>query len=78
MDNFEWGSGYSERFGIHRVDFEDEKRTRIPKQSADCFARMTKENSISTKFEECDYEHFEEIPDPNQHPEKDYISQVGY
>ena len=32
LDNFEWASGYSKRFGIHYVDFETQER--IPKASA--------------------------------------------
>jgi len=32
LDNFEWGFGYSKRFGIVHVDFETQKRT--PKSSA--------------------------------------------
>jgi beta-glucosidase len=32
MDNFEWGYGYSKRFGIVRVDYDTQAR--IPKQSA--------------------------------------------
>ena len=32
MDNFEWGRGYTERFGMVYVDYETQER--IPKDSA--------------------------------------------
>jgi len=34
MDNFEWAQGYTERFGVHWVNFTDAERQRIPKSSA--------------------------------------------
>ncbi|OXA40455.1 myrosinase 1 [Folsomia candida] len=34
LDNFEWASGYTERFGVHWVNFSDPDRTRTPKKSA--------------------------------------------
>jgi beta-glucosidase len=36
LDNFEWNAGYSQRFGIVRVDYETQQRT--PKTSAKWFA----------------------------------------
>jgi beta-glucosidase len=32
MDNFEWGFGYKQRFGIVWVDYETQQR--LPKESA--------------------------------------------
>lgn len=43
MDNFEWASGYSKRFGVHYVDFETLERT--PKASAKWLAKFIRENS---------------------------------
>ncbi|HSV29199.1 MAG TPA: family 1 glycosylhydrolase, partial [Candidatus Omnitrophota bacterium] len=40
LDNFEWGSGYGNRFGIVRVDFETLKRT--PKASFQWYADLVK------------------------------------
>ena len=37
LDNFEWGAGYTNRYGLVYVDFKTEKRT--PKLSAPFYRR---------------------------------------
>jgi beta-glucosidase len=45
MDNFEWGFGYSKRFGLFHVDYETLART--PKDSARWFAEVTRRNGVA-------------------------------
>ena len=45
LDNFEWGDGYSKRFGIHYVDFATQKR--IPKLSAEWYKETIAHNAVS-------------------------------
>lgn len=44
LDNFEWGFGYSKRFGIVYVDFHTQQR--IPKSSAKWYREMILENEL--------------------------------
>jgi beta-glucosidase len=44
MDNFEWGFGYSKRFGIVYVDYQTQ--TRIPKTSARWYQRVIAANTV--------------------------------
>ncbi|XP_021358662.1 lactase-phlorizin hydrolase-like, partial [Mizuhopecten yessoensis] len=46
MDNFEWGSGYDERFGLHFVNFSDPARPRTPKESAVFYSQVIKDNGF--------------------------------
>lgn len=46
LDNFEWALGYSEKFGIHRVDFNDPQRNRTAKASADWFKKLIQNNGL--------------------------------
>lgn len=45
FDNFEWGFGNSQRFGLVWIDFETQKR--IPKASADWYQKVIKNNGIA-------------------------------
>jgi beta-glucosidase len=44
MDNFEWADGYTNRFGLHYVDFETQKRT--PKLSAEFYREVIARNAV--------------------------------
>ena len=44
MDNFEWGLGYSRRFGLYYVDYPTQRR--LPKDSAHFFRSVTATRSV--------------------------------
>ncbi len=46
LDNFEWGAGYANRFGLIHVDFATQRRT--PKASAHWYARMIRADALET------------------------------
>jgi len=46
LDNFEWGNGYTEKFGLHRVNMSDPARERTPKESSYFFGRLAQENGF--------------------------------
>jgi beta-glucosidase len=47
LDNFEWASGFSKRFGIVRVDYESQRRT--PKSSARFYAKVIRTGGTVTE-----------------------------
>ncbi|XP_062069538.1 cytosolic beta-glucosidase isoform X2 [Lepus europaeus] len=49
MDNFEWNDGYSTRFGLFHVDFEDLDRPRVPYTSAKEYAKVIRNNGLEEK-----------------------------
>ena len=44
MDNFEWADGYTNRFGLHYVDYASQKRT--PKLSAAFYREVIAKNAV--------------------------------
>ena len=49
MDNFEWAYGYTERFGLIRVDYDTLERT--PKASAHWYADVARvERDLSRRW----------------------------
>lgn len=47
MDNFEWAAGYTERFGLHYVDFDDPKRPRVPRKSCQVYREIIENNGFT-------------------------------
>jgi beta-glucosidase len=47
MDNFEWGFGYSKRFGMVYVDYPTQRRT--PKTSAGWYAQVSRRNGLAAQ-----------------------------
>ncbi|XP_075985587.1 myrosinase 1-like [Anticarsia gemmatalis] len=48
MDNFEWLSGYTVKFGLYSVDFTSPNRTRTPRESARFYSSVTRTRSLNT------------------------------
>jgi beta-glucosidase len=44
LDNFEWGAGYANRFGLVYVDYPSQRR--IPKESAHWYARLIRAEAM--------------------------------
>jgi beta-glucosidase len=47
LDNFEWGFGYTKRFGMVYVDYPTQRRT--PKTSADWYAQVSRRNGLAAQ-----------------------------
>lgn len=47
MDNFEWGKGYTQRFGIVWVDYETQQR--VPKDSALWYRQVIADNAVTVE-----------------------------
>ncbi|XP_052747121.1 lactase/phlorizin hydrolase [Bicyclus anynana] len=51
MDNFEWLQGYTERFGLYEVDYEDPKRTRTARKSAYVYKEIIRSRQLDYHYE---------------------------
>ncbi|XP_035460752.2 lactase-phlorizin hydrolase isoform X2 [Scophthalmus maximus] len=49
MDGFEGPQGYSERFGLHHINFDLPDRPRTPKQSAYFYSEVIEKNGFASK-----------------------------
>ncbi|XP_049938908.1 myrosinase 1-like [Schistocerca serialis cubense] len=50
LDNFEWGTGFTTRFGLHYVDFNDPDRKRTPKASSKVLGQIFKTKTLPAKY----------------------------
>ncbi|CAG4938577.1 unnamed protein product [Colias eurytheme] len=46
LDNFEWASGFSQRFGVYQVDMDDPELKRIPRLSSKYYTCVIKHNTF--------------------------------
>ncbi|CAG9566623.1 unnamed protein product [Danaus chrysippus] len=51
MDNFEWMSGYSVRFGLYEVDYDSPERTRTPRKSAYFYKEVLRTRTLDYHYE---------------------------
>jgi beta-glucosidase/6-phospho-beta-glucosidase/beta-galactosidase len=47
MDNLEWWAGYTGKFGLFHVDFEDPNRRRTPRNSANFYGTVVRQNGFA-------------------------------
>jgi len=53
MDNFEWARGYTERFGLHWVNYTDPERAVYAKDSAKWYGKLSESNCLDVEGAEC-------------------------
>ena len=50
MDNFEWNDGYSKKFGIYCVNFDDDNRARTARYSANVYADILQNHGFENEI----------------------------
>ncbi|XP_049798223.1 myrosinase 1-like [Schistocerca nitens] len=50
LDNFEWGTGFTTRFGLHYVDITDPDRKRTPKASSRFLEEIFRTKTLPAKY----------------------------
>ncbi|GJQ82458.1 hypothetical protein Trydic_g11869 [Trypoxylus dichotomus] len=56
MDNFEWDLGYTVKYGLYRVDFNDPNRSRTPRRSALVYKNIVETRKVDRYFVPDTYE----------------------
>ena len=50
IDSFEWSSGYCPRFGLFRVDFDSDARTRAMGEGAEVYRRIIDDDTVDPQL----------------------------
>ncbi|KAJ8890516.1 hypothetical protein PR048_010025 [Dryococelus australis] len=50
IDTWEWTDGYTYKFGLHQIDFNDPERKRVPKNSTVAYAKMIKNRKVPEEY----------------------------
>ena len=52
MDNLEWASGYTAKFGLYYVDFNNASLPRVPKASAGLYGMIVRANGFACQSQQ--------------------------
>jgi beta-glucosidase/6-phospho-beta-glucosidase/beta-galactosidase len=52
VDNLEWADGYWPEFGLIKVDYDSEDKTRTPRESASCYTEIIEAQEVTPAIQE--------------------------